>query len=137
MTVSAIRQILESRFSSQWGSATPIAWFNVDYTPVSGTSYVAFKINLHDGDFASIGHRPMSRTLGIAEINILTPAESQGTQTGATFADSAMAAFRDDYGRAWSSGGLRCSLPYVASVKKEAEWLRHTVLVPFSYDEHF
>jgi len=136
MTLSTIRGLLEARFYTTWATATPIAWQNVDYTPVSGTSFVTFRILPNAGDYASLGKHPLIRTLGLIEINIMTPV-SGGTQTGNTHTDSAMAVFRDSDGRGWQSGKLTCRAGYVMDVVKESEWFRHIVIVPFEYDESF
>lgn len=136
MTVAAMETLLESRFNTQWGVTTPIAWDNVDYTPVSGTSYVTFRIMPNYGNQVSLGKHPLIRSIGLIEINVMTPVNN-GRRPGATLADSVLAVFRDAYGRGWQSGTLTCHAGYISNNMKESEWYRHVVLIPFEYDESF
>ena len=136
MTASAVRQGLEGQFNTEWAAQTPIAWENVDYEPVAGTSYVAFKIIPNAANFASLGLHPLTRSMGLVEINIYTAINS-GTEPGNLLVDNAIAAFKDSSGRAWQSGGLRCRAGQFVSSLKEEEWYRHVVIVEYEYDESF
>lgn len=136
MTALAQQELLENRFNDKWGQTTPIAWENVDYTPQSGTSYVTFRIMPNGSDFASIGKHPLIRSIGLVEINVMTPL-NRGAEPGNNLADSAIEVFRDTDGRGWKSGGLRCGAGYILNVRKEDEWYRHIVIIPFEYDEQF
>jgi len=138
MTTSAIRLVLEPRFSTKWAAATPIAWENLDYTPVSGTTYVTFRIIPNSGNFASLGHHPLVRTLGMIEINIMTPFDGRsGAEPGNVLADNAIAIFKDSTGRGWKSSGITCEAGYLMDSRQEGDWYRHIVLVEFQYNEYF
>ena len=137
MTVSAIRTLLEVRFNDQWASRTPIVWENVDYEPVSGTSFVTFKIVPNDSSYASMGNHPLVRSIGFVEINIMTSTIDTGAKVGDDLADTAIGIFKNSKGQGWQSNGLTCQAGYLENQMREGEWFRHIVIVPYTYDEYF
>lgn len=125
------RQTIETRFNTQWASASPIAWDNVSYTPTTGTSWVRFSILSGAAFQASLETTPKYRHTGIIDIGIFTP-EDGGTQTARTLADTAAAVFRG-----WSSGGIVCRAPYITRIGQSDGWYQLNVTVPFYRDEAF
>lgn len=125
------RAAIEGRFSTQWGSTTPIAWDNVHYTPVPETSFVKFAVLPGTAWVASLGTSPSYRHTGIISINIHTPIDA-GTTTAKTLADTASAVFRG-----WQSGGLVCRSPYITFNGEEDGWYKINVTVGFFRDETF
>jgi hypothetical protein len=136
MTIAACHQLIEERFNTIWGVTTPIAWENVEYTPVSGQQFVTFRILNTYSDFASLGVHPLTRTLGMVEINIYTPVD-QGTRPNTTLVDIALSVYKNALGQAWQSGGLRFKVGELTSSNKDDQWFRQIVLVGFTYDEIF
>lgn len=92
MTYAAERQSIEGLFQTGWGSTTPVAWDNVEYTPVSGTAWVDFRI-LNGSESAIVISGDQYRNVGLVNINIFTP-EGVGSSSARTLADTAAGIFR-------------------------------------------
>ncbi len=131
MGYEAERQAIESRFETQWASATSIDFDNVDFVPTPGTSFVRLTILDGDSRQVSLGDSPLYRSIGVIIISIFTPLDI-GSATGRTLADNAAAIFRG-----WQSSGIVCRSPSIQRVGKTNGWFQYNVNVPFYRDESF
>ena len=132
------RNSLESRFNTQWATyATsanvPIAWDNVEYKPVTGTTFVRFSVFPGDSYQASLGDRPLHRAVGIIDIGIFVP-QGEGTENARDLADIAAEIFRN-----WqdTTNKIRCRSPYLTRVGEEEGWFQMSVTIPYIRDELF
>lgn len=128
--------LLRQRFADQWGTTTPIAWPNVDFTPTPGQSFVRFWVTDAGASQVSMGDpgNNIYRHSGTLYIMIFTPA-GQGDEEALKLADQAAAIFR---GWQPQGTGLRfLHAPYVRRAGLEQTWYHLNVLVPFQRDEHF
>jgi hypothetical protein len=130
MTATAENIAIEQRFNTSWATRTPIDWDNVDYKPVTGTSWVRFRILGGFGQQMSTGAVPLHRNTGILDIAIFTKL-GIGTDTAKGHADFAMAIFRG-----WQSGGITCRTPYVTRAGEASGWYQLNVTVPFFRNEY-
>ena len=138
MSFNDERQSLESRFNTQWATYTtsadvPIAWDNVEYTPVTGTTFVRFSVFPGDAYQVSLGNRPLHRVVGIIDIGIFVP-QGQGTKNAKDLADIAAEIFRN-----WqdTTNKIRCRSPYLTQIGEEEGWFQVNVTVPYIRDELF
>ena len=132
------RNSLESRFNTQWATYTtsadvPIAWDNVEYAPVTGTTFIRFSVYPGDAYQVSLGDRPLHRVVGIIDIGIFVP-QGQGTETARDLADIAAEIFRN-----WqdTTNKIRCRSPYLTRIGEEEGWFQMNVTVPYIRDELF
>ena len=132
MGYEAERQAIESRFTTQWASATNIAYDNVDYTPTPDQAFVTLRI-LPDGSVqASLGDSPLFRHPGIIIVGVFV-SQGQGTKIARDFADTAMAIFRS----APVFSGILCRAPYMEVIGEKEGWYQIDVIVPFQRDESY
>lgn len=129
MGYAAQRIAIESRFSTQWGVTTPIAWDNSQYKPDSGTPFVALSILNTSEQPVSIGSTVKTRNGGFININIFVP-ENTGTAVIEGLCDSAAAVFRY---KAFS--GVSCRGAEIRLIGRNKEWWQYNVSIEFQRDE--
>ena len=123
---------IEGRFSTEWGSTTDINWYNVDYIPTAGTSYVTIEIHDSNANVAGFGGSDMMyRMRGLISINIFAALNS-GTRAARVLADTAAAIFRGE-----EFSGIVCSAPTLARTGQVEDWFVYNVTVPFYRNEIF
>jgi hypothetical protein len=84
---------LESRFSSQWGNTTPVAYDNVPFI-VPDESWVKFEVFDGTIDRASLGPSYLERSIGTVFITVYAP-KSEGSGTARSLVDSVVNIFRN------------------------------------------
>lgn len=133
MSYESQHNAIRARFAAQWGSTTPVAWPNVDFTPPDNTAWV--RLNVADADTrqASFGDpgNNVHRHTGLVTVMIFTPL-GQGDKEALELADQAAAIFRG-----WqdsSSGVLFRSPPFVRQIGSEKKWFHLNLLCPFQRD---
>lgn len=133
MTFKNEHKDIESRFQTQWGSTTPVAYDNIEFTPVSGTAYVRLHISTGDQIPVSLGGigATQYRGVGTISVNIYIPLNIGG-QTGKDLADTAAAIFR---GQTFS--GITCRGAEVTDLGERNGWYVYNVSIPFFRDEIF
>ena len=131
MSYAAEAAAIEAKFTTDWASATPIAYDNVQYKPTPGTNYVQLEIHTGEGQRASLGDTYTERSVGIISINIFT-AINTGTRSGRTLADTAAAVFRG-----WATSEIICRTATITRLGAVGEWFVTNVSVPFYRDEQF
>ena len=131
MSFASERQAIESRFSTQWGTTTPIKYDNIKYVPTAGTSFVALEIHKGASIQASLGTSPLFRGIGIISVNIYTPTGS-GTNTGRAYADTAAGIFRNVV-----FSGIVCKSASVTRLGEQEGWFIYNVSIPFYHDETY
>ena len=134
MSFAALRQTIETRLSQQWvtGSPsvprTPIGFDGQTFTPVKNS----IRLTILDGEGrnASIGApgSNLVRHAGVIAIQVFTEG-GKGTAASRTYEDLIATIFRN-----WTSGGLRCGVPYVSGSVEEPPFLTRTVMIPFTAD---
>ena len=133
MTFKNEQRDIEQRFSTNWGSTTPVKYDNVNFTPTPETSWA--EIQVHTGDQIPVSLGGVSATLyrgvGIISINIHT-ALNIGSQTGKNLADTAAAIFR---GQTFS--GITCRGADVTRLGETNGWFVYNVSIPYFRDENF
>jgi hypothetical protein len=130
MSFEAEAQVIEARFSTEWGSTTDIKWDNVDYVPTAGTSYATIEIHNSNANVAGFGGTDMMyRMRGLISINIYVALNS-GTRAARVLTDAAAEIFR---GVEFS--GIVCSAPTIARVGQVEDWFVYNVTVPFYRNE--
>ena len=125
---------IESRFSNQWASTTPISWQNLTYTPVAGTAFVFFEVLFEGVVQASLGHpsSAVKRYDGTINLHVFAPV-NQGTQPALTLAEQAAAIFSLQ-----RFSGVRCQAAGIGQPEEgddDGTWWRITVSCPFVYDD--
>ncbi len=140
MSFATIAAAIRSRFNTQWGSTTPIAWENVNYTPVTGTPWVRLTIlpatarhaGLAVGSSATGNRR--YREGGLVVVQVFTP-ENEGDGESATLAEAAAAVFRGVTASGIRYSGPRGEAPRIRTVGEDGEgWYQRNVEVPFEVD---
>jgi len=121
---------IELRLDANWGSTTPIKSDNVDYTPVTGTTYIELQIHNAQGVRVTIGtQNPLYRYPGIISINIYGSL-NEGTRTLLGYADSIADIFR---GATFSN--LICRTPKITRIGELDGWFVYNVSIPFHRDK--
>lgn len=134
MTYQAQHNAIRTRFNAQWGSTTPIAWPNVNFTPPNNSAWVRFIVEDLDAAQASFGDpsNNIHRYIGQVVIMIFTP-KGQGDNQARTLSETATGIFRG-----WSdtaSGVLFRLAPFVRDVtNSEDKWMHLNVICPFQRD---
>jgi len=123
--------LLEARFASSWSTFSPIDWDNTDYKPVSGTSYVEFRVINGFSTQASTGASQLFRSDGVVHVKCMLE-KSEGRKEADQFTDKAAGIFRG-----WRSSGLTCRAPYVTRIGELDGWYQLLVTVPYFRDEYF
>ena len=126
MSDQIVSGILENRLNDEWGSLTPIAWENVEYTPSRG---VAFIRPILDGIDAINLSVHCQRYFYLFTIQVFTPA-SESTQNNLMYVDAIKNIFRN-----FSQGNLFARKLYAERATSEKEWYQRNVLIDITYDE--
>lgn len=134
MTYVAQHNAIRTRFNTQWGATTPIAWPNVNFTQPENSAWVKFDIHDIDAAQASFGDpsNNIHRHIGHAVVMIFTP-KGAGDNLARQLSDTATGIFRG-----WSdvaSGVLFRVAPFVRDVpNSEDKWMHLNVICPFQRD---
>jgi hypothetical protein len=135
MTYAAVHNAIRSRFSTQWGSTTPIVWDNVTSAPPESASWVRLNIADTDANQASFGAPTDTfRHFGLVTIMVFSVL-NVGDAAALALADTAAAVFRK-----WndSTTGLRfIQSPFTRQVGVERKWFHLNVTCPFQWDGLF
>ena len=131
MTFEAENIAIENRFYTSWGTATPIKFDNVDFTPPAATAYVELQVHDSDSYPASLGGTILYRNLGIISINIYA-LPNQGAKANRQYADTAAAVFR---GQTFS--GITCRAASITRLGEIKDRFVYNVSIPFFRDEAF
>ena len=139
MTYEAAHNAIRTRFNTQWGSTTTVAWPNVNFDPPNNAAWVRFVIQDIDSAQVSYGdplnNNDRYRHIGRVVIQIFT-LKGQGDKEARELADTATAIFRK-----WSdtaSGVLFRLAPFVRDVTEDdSKWFQINVECPFLRDSYF
>jgi hypothetical protein len=136
MSYEVARETLETRFNTQWASATKIRWQNVDdpTIPPANAAWVAFSILPGASTNVGVGaNAKLHRESGIIDIGIYVP-RGTGSHAAVAYADTASAIFRD-----WddASSGITCYSPYMIILGPDEEYHHVSLTIPFRRDEVF
>lgn len=134
MSFAALRQTIETRLSQQWvtGSPstprTPIGFDGQAFEPVKNS----IRLTILDGEGrnASIGApgSNLVRHAGVIAIQVFTEG-GKGTAASRAYEDQIATIFRN-----WTSGNLRCGVPYIGGTVEEPPFMVRTVMIPFTVD---
>lgn len=134
MSFATEANAIRSRFSTEWGATTSIAWPNVAFTPTTGTAWVRLSILPSGADQAEIGVAG-SRTFrhdGTVLIEVFVP-ENSGDGQARTYAEQAAAIFRGV-----TAGGVRYGAPHtVTNGNDGAGWFVVSVWCPYMRDTRY
>lgn len=127
-------EALAGVFETGWANQTPIAWENLDFSPPDPmSSWVRFSVLSGEAFYASIGApgNNVIRHPGLIVVQVFVPLNA-GALLTLDLADDAAGIFRD-----YRSGGVRCSPPWVTTIRPSARdgWHQVNVNIPFVRDE--
>ena len=122
---------IESRFNTNWATATPIKFDNVAYEPTAGTTYVELQIHWDKSKQVSLEKTPLHRAWGIISVNIYT-ALNTGTKTAEQKADTAATIFRNA-----KFSGITCKSPEVKRIGEVDGWFVYNMNVIFHFDKTY
>lgn len=128
MTLDADNIAIESRFETQWGLTTPVAYMNVEFDPPRGSPWVRLSVLPGGEGQIELGNPSLDRHVGIIDVSIFTP-EGKGTKQARELAEQAAAVFRKA-----SFSGILCRNPDVTTVGVMDGWHQITVRVPYQRD---
>lgn len=136
MTFASAHAAIRSRFSSEWGSTTPIQWPNTSFEVPDGAAWVRLVIADTDADQVSMGDpgNNLHRHPGLVTVMIFTPV-GEGDGESVALSDSAAAVFRG-----WehsSSGVLFQRPPFRRVISADGPTYHANVICPFHWDGHF
>ena len=89
--IDSERQIIETYIETNW-TATPIAWEEVPYTPVEGTSFIS--VTVKPGGSVIMSMPSGTRYHGLLIIDVYCP-RNQGTKTIRDYVDDVVDLFTD------------------------------------------
>lgn len=121
MGIESDRAIIEQLLASNWAT-TDIAWDNVQYVPVIGTSYITAKIASGEDQFSTV---QSYKQIGLLVIQIFVP-ENVGSATARGYADTLAGFFRRV-----SQSGIDFRLPTTTIVGISNGWYQINLSVPY------
>lgn len=125
---------LRTRFNTMWGSTTPIAWANAEFTPPSPPSpWVRFVVSDGQSTQTTVGASTNNhRHYGVVYVQIFVPLDA-GDSVALGYADTIAGIFRNWYGT-----NITCRQPRIKDVGPEGNgWYQVNVTVSFFRDELF
>lgn len=136
MTYEAAHNAIRTRFNTQWGATTPVAWPNAEFDArkLEGTDeWVRFRIDEASASWASMGDpgSNIKRTGGQVTLNIFTLG-GQGDERALELVDLIMAIFTS-----WEDASTRVRFrvpPYARTVGNSGKWYQVNVIAPFERD---
>lgn len=120
-------------FKDIWGTTTPIAWPDADFTIPEGKNWVRFTCQENDGRQVSMGSPGNNRfrQYGLIILQIFQP-QGQGSVAARTLASNASSAFRG----AQTTNGVHFENVYSRAVGNDgAGFYQINVFISFYYDE--
>lgn len=94
ITTPTARELIYSRFITQWGTTTPLTFDNEAFDPPEGKAWVRLTVRHNDSNFETlggVGNRRVRRE-GSIFIQVFTPGD-KGTQKSDTLVQTARAVF--------------------------------------------
>lgn len=127
-------ETLAGVFEAGWNGATPIAWGNLDFTPVTPLApWVRFSVLPGEAFHATAGAPGANivRHPGLITVQVFVPLNS-GSVEALGLADDVAEIFRG-----YSSVGIRCGAPWITHVGGAGDdgWYQVNVNIPFVRDE--
>jgi hypothetical protein len=123
---------IRSFFSTQWaanGDGTEVVYENLDYEPVTGTSYILFAVRPSDTRWTTPEWRI---TLGAVVFAVMA-ASNEGPESAETLAELVAAQFRE---QSFSSGSGKFDEPSVEPIGPDGRgWYQVNVRVPWYFHE--
>jgi len=123
MSFSTERQYIESRFSDNWGSTTPIKWNNIEFKYTPNQAFV--ELEIVSANIVKIDVLTSYRYTGLITIIINVPINT-GTKVARTYADTAATIFRDK-----TFDGIVCDSASINTLGGRNEWYKILVTIPF------
>lgn len=141
MTYQAEANAIRSRFNTEWGSTTPIAWPNKTFDPLKTEAGVArdpnpwVRLSILSAGSDQIEIAPTgSRTFrhdGTVAVQVFVPS-NEGDGEARTLAEQVAAIFRGV-----TASGVTYLSPYVTEIGTENGWYGLTVWCPYYRDDQF
>jgi uncharacterized protein DUF4128 len=132
-TLVDAREAMYQRFSTQWGSTTPVAFDNEKFEPPVGTSWVRVSVRHQTAGQETLqvaGNRQFLRG-GEAVVQVFA-AQDRGTRAADLLAQQARAIFE---GVALNSNGIRFTDVLVREIGESEGWYQVNVEATFQYQE--
>lgn len=108
----------------------PVAWENIAYTPVTGTTYLRPYLLPAEPFQAEIGSNGQNRHTGIYQINIFAPAGC-GTATVNTLRDALINHFKRGTVLTYSGISVTCEKAFAGPMPTETDWVRIPITVRY------
>lgn len=135
MTYEAEHNAIRTRFSTQWGSTTPVQYAGQNFTPDEGEAWVRLVVLDATAYQASFGDTTnYYRHPGVVIVSIFIPT-SKGDKEALQLADQVASIFRN-----WSDSTTRMRFQAPPSIKTIGEakpWYQINVICPFIRDTLF
>jgi len=125
MSNQIVNDILEKRLNTEWVNRTPIAWDNLDYTPVRGEAFIRSILEAIGSDLMGI---TCLRVDYLYTIQVFTPS-NEGVTSNLILADYVTAIFKN-----FGEGHLTVHQIATQRVGDEEEWHQRNVLIDVTYD---
>jgi|SRR6185369_2609672 len=122
---------IRKRLYDAWGSTTPIAWPNKEFTPPNPQApWIRLSINDGEANQINLGSTPSTiRYFGIIYFQVFVVQDKGDTQA-LTLADQLISYFHN-----WCGVNVRCRAAKVKIVGNSDGWFQVNVSVPFYRDE--
>lgn len=125
MSHETVTDTLEQQLKLWWGTRTPIAWDNLDYTPTIGVAYIRSTIEMVDSEPLGIG---CSRDYYLYTIQVFTPS-NKGVRSNLILIDHITDIFKN-----FIQNDLTVHKIVPERVGEEEEWHQRNVLIDVMYD---
>lgn len=122
---------LRSRFSSAWGSTTPVDWPNVEFDVPTSGSWVRFRILDGASRQTTIGGSTNNhRHLGVLVISVFSEL-GKGDATSLSLVDTVAGIFRN-----WKGTNITCRQPAIRNIGPDGYgWYQTNVEISFIRDQ--
>lgn len=137
MSVATHAAAIRSRFNTEWGATTPVAWPNAAFTPPNPPNpWVRLTIlpaTAGQRTLAPVGSRTF-RAGGLIVVQVFTP-ENEGDGENQTLCEQVAAIFRGVTASGIRYAGPNGESPRIRSIGNDgAGWYQQNVEIPFSAD---
>jgi hypothetical protein len=124
---------IRSRFNTEWGATTSVAWPNVAFTPTTGTPWVRLTILPADAAQTTMGTNGggVFEYTGLVNVQVFVP-ENEGDGEARTLAEQVCGIFRGVTAGGITYVGPTGEGPYTQTVGNDgAGWFQINVWVPY------
>lgn len=126
------RQLIETRFATQWDERTPVDYANVAFTPPALTDplpyWARLTVRSGEGSQITLGENPEHRYVGLIYVQLFGP-KNRGTKALRDYATIVAGIFTR-----YVEEGLICRTSYLQEIGETEGWYQINVVTPYIWN---